>query len=640
MGAVVDNDFRLASWLVQPSLNTVSRNGTTVQLEPKVMSVLVCLAEHPGEPISKEKLLQTVWPDTFVGEGVLVRSVHELRGVFQDDAKEPRIIETIAKRGYRLVAPMSPANGTSPVPALAEHPSELAPAEKAGRRRLWFSLLLGGAVLLLGLLAASNVGGLWTRLRPDNTPRIHSLAVLPLQNLSGDPAQEYFADGMTEELITELSRLNAFKVSSRTSIMRYKKSDKSLPEIARELNVDAIVEGSVLRSGDRVRITAQLIFARTDANLWAETYDRNLQDTLAVQEAVAIAIADKLKASMVPKTSRLSKTPTVNLKAHEAYLRGLHENDLGIEVCNHQGMQAACKEHVRRTVEYYRQAIHEDPNYALAYLALADGEDPNDAEAKARKALELDDTLSQAHLFLGGILLFRDLNWQGSEKEFLRAIEVNPNNAAAHTGYAYFLDAAGRLDDGMKEYQRAQELDPAKDRLAGAFYSRREYDRLIELEREALATGAPGNTDSNAVAHKSLMVAYARTGRHKESIEEFRSGLACMGFDGLAEEMRRGYVGGGYEGALRAYLRGVKGHPDWAFHWLETYAYTELGEYDQAFARLPKLKDDGGGWNVVADEGGVLIAPALTTLRIEPMWDPLHSDPRFEALVRRVGFPK
>src|SRR6185437_3362098 len=255
MGSVVDGDFRLGSWLVKPGLNSVSRNGTSVQLEPKVMGVLVCLAAHAPEPVSKDKLLQTVWPNTFVGEGVLVRSIFELRRVFEDEAKEPRVIQTIAKKGYRLVAPVVAANGHSGITEGAQSMATRPILAGQRHRGLWAAAVSLAVVALLLVLLALNLPDLRNRLLArTNTPQIQSLAVLPLQNLSGDPGQEYFADGMTEELITELSRISGKTVISRTSVMRYKNSDKSLPEIARELHVDAIVEGSVMRSADRVRI--------------------------------------------------------------------------------------------------------------------------------------------------------------------------------------------------------------------------------------------------------------------------------------------------------------------------------------------------------------------------------------------------
>ena len=315
----------MGSWLVQPSLNTVSRNGTSAQLEPKVMAVLVCLAEHAPEPVSKEKLLQAVWPDTFVGEGVLTRSVFELRRIFGDEAKEAKVIQTIAKRGYRLVepvvpngsAPRTPGNGTAPVADLHTQP-------KPDHRTMRLGILvgLGMAALLVAILGfAPNKW--WQRLRGLTGPEIRSLAVLPLQNLSGDVSQDYFADGMTEELITELSRLSSVRVISRTSIMRYKNANKPLPEIARELGVEGIIAGSVLRSGDQVRITAQLIYAPQDKNIWAQSYERDVKDVLALQSAVASSIASEIRVQMKPgEQAQLNSSRTVNLKAHEAYLQG------------------------------------------------------------------------------------------------------------------------------------------------------------------------------------------------------------------------------------------------------------------------------------------------------------------------------
>jgi TolB-like protein/tetratricopeptide (TPR) repeat protein len=612
------------------------------------MEVLVCLAHSAGEPLTKDDLLRAVWKDTFVSDDVLSRSISELRRVFEDDARQPQFIQTIPKRGYRLLAPVTPLNGKPVADDAATQLPEMDARRKTRRRWFWsVTVVLGGTGLVL--LFALNAGGFHGRLHLDSTPPIHSLAVLPLQNLSGDPTQEYFSDGMTEELITELSRLNAVTVISRTSVMRYKKSDKSLPEIARELNVDAILEGSVLRSGDRVRITAQLISAKTDANVWAETYDRNLQDTLAVQEAVAAAIAGKIRAGITSTGTMASKTGhPVNFKAHEAYLRGLEEYGLGGGASNHRGMQAVAEQHFRQASEYFEQSIREDPQYAPVYVALAGAsasasDQPQEAEAYALKALKYDDNLSDAHLVIGAIRLVCDRNWGDAEREILRAIELNPSSAAAHQEYGFFLDTAGRLDDGMKEFQRAQELDPAGDHLSGALYSRREFDKVIETGRMALSNNPEQYTSQVAIIHKMLMVAYARTGKQKESIEEMRAALTSMGYRNLAEDLRRGYSRGGYEGALQAWLR--KRDPSFPFKWVDTYAYTELGDYDQAFARLPKTDPSDWGNTAYSDAnagnyGDSLLTPTLVTLRTEPMWDPLHSDPRFDQLVRSLGFPQ
>jgi TolB-like protein/DNA-binding winged helix-turn-helix (wHTH) protein len=321
----VHNDFRVGPWLVRPSLNTISQNGTSNRVEPKMMAVLVCLAEHTGEVVPKEKLLQSVWPETFVSDDVLKRSVSALRRVFGDDAHESRIIETVPKKGYRLVVDVNPANGHGPAHVASSQP------DKAELLSMWPSIrkgsirfsAIGIVVPICGLILAFNIAGIKERLFGNSDPPpLRSLAVLPLQNLSGDPSQDYFADGMTEELINELSRLSGLKVISRTSITRYRNTDKSLPQIAHELNVDAIVEGSVLRSGDRVRITAQL-HAASDASLWADAYDRNVQDVLALQSTVARAIADRIRVEITPtERARLRDRRRIDPAALEAYLQG------------------------------------------------------------------------------------------------------------------------------------------------------------------------------------------------------------------------------------------------------------------------------------------------------------------------------
>ncbi|PYV66444.1 MAG: hypothetical protein DMG96_42345, partial [Acidobacteria bacterium] len=286
----MSNGFRVGLWLVQPSLNTISQNGTSNRLEPKVMEVLVCLSRRAGEAIPKEELLQTVWPDTFVSDDVLKRSISELRRVFQDDARQSRIIETIPKRGYRLVAHVEPMNGAAA--SIATSTDQVRKLDVSGRGlRIGIAIGIAAAALLVALVGLVPAD-IWRKLPGKGiVPQIRSVAVLPLKNLSGDPEQKYFAEGMTEELITDLSQISALKVISRTSSEVYEDTHKSLPEIARELNVDAVIEGSVERSSNHVRITAQLIYAAQDKNLWARSYDRDLQDALAVQGTLANTIA-------------------------------------------------------------------------------------------------------------------------------------------------------------------------------------------------------------------------------------------------------------------------------------------------------------------------------------------------------------
>jgi TolB-like protein/DNA-binding winged helix-turn-helix (wHTH) protein len=269
------SDFRLGPWLVRPGLNTLSQNGSSTRLEPKVMEVLVCLAASAGEPVSKEVILKTVWPETFVSDDVLTRSISELRRVFEDDPREPRFIQTIPKRGYRLLPTVTAVNGSCAEVAQALRDFER-PIQSKPNRRIT-GLVVAGTILACGLLLGLADSTLRNRAFAASQPRIHSLAVLPLKNLSNDPEQRFFASGMTEELITDLSQISALKVISRTSSDVYEDTHKALPEIARELQVDAIIEGSVVRSGNRVRVTAQLLYAPQDKNLWALTLRSSLQ---------------------------------------------------------------------------------------------------------------------------------------------------------------------------------------------------------------------------------------------------------------------------------------------------------------------------------------------------------------------------
>ncbi len=618
------------------------KQGIKIRLQEQPLQILQQLLEHPGEVVTREELQRHIWPaDTFVDfDHGLYSAVQRLRDALGDTAETPRYVETLPRRGYRFIASVKNGKGVEAKveTASVEAPHSVVSERPVPRRRLGIPMLVATGVILVALPFALTFreGSLRERLLGKPAVlSIRSIAVLPLQNLSSDPNQEYFADGMTDALITDLAQIGSLKVISRTSTMRYKKSDKTLPEIARELNVDGIVEGMVQRSGDRVRITAQLIHAPTDKHVWASSFERDARDVLTVEGEVAQAIAVEIRARLTPQEqARLAQPRPVNLKAHEAYLRGWHEDDIGGTLSNRQGMQQAAGEHLRRAVEYYEQALREDPGFAPAYLGLAYNGFPDRAETAARKALEIDDSLSDAHLILGEIKLVRDLDWRDAERELLRAIELNPNNAAAHQGYAYFLDAAGRLEEGMREYDRAQELDPGNDHLASALYSRRQFDRLIELERDAFARDPARNAYDSAVSHKTLMVAYARVGRYKESIEEFRQALISYGYDGLAEDLRRGYARGSYQGALREWLKGVqKQKPDFPFHWVAAYVHTELGDRDAALAWLPRMKDETKGYS------DARVEPNLVTLRIEPMWDPLRSDPRFEDLVRRVKFP-
>ncbi len=629
------NDFRVGPWLVQPSLNTISQNGTSNRVEPKMMEVLVCLAEHTGEVVPKEKLLQAVWPETFVSDDVLKRSVSGLRHVLGDDAHESRIIGTIPKRGYRLLVNVTPGNGQVLGHLATPQASQTDLPQARPSIRKWKIALfaIGIVVPICGLLLVQY----WSQQRErvfgsGGRPLIRSLAVLPLQNLSGDPRQDYFADAMTEELITQLSEISTLKVISRTSVMRYKNTNKSLPDIAGELHVDGIVEGSVLRSGNSIRITVQLIYARTDTNIWARTYDRDLRDVLALQSAVAGAVADEIKVTLTPRYKlRLTNVKAINPKALDAYLGGRHHLEQMSILFYKRGMEKSAEEEQKEAMQCFRRAINLDPTYAPGYLGVADSlvssyklsaDGVQDAKAAVAKALELDESLVDAHLTLA-MLREHDWDWAGAEKEYQHAVELNPSSALAHDRYGYFFDEMGRLDEAMAEHQKAQELDPVKDHIGGELYFRRKWD----LGRDLIVNQGGANGANTRDWYRA--VEYERLGMYKEAVTEWEHVARIYGYDDLALSLARGYSKFGYEAALQELVRGMEKHARRGYFapWMIAHFYGELDDKDRAFAWLQKCYEQHDG--------------NLQFLKVDPFWsDNLRSDSRFSELVHRMGLPR
>jgi TolB-like protein/Flp pilus assembly protein TadD len=488
-----------------------------------------------------------------------------------------------------------------------------------------FVLIAVGAVVL-GL----NVGGLRDRLLGRaGPPKIESLAVLPLANLSGDAEQEYFADGMTEELIATLGKLSALRVISRTSVMRYKKTDKPLPQIAKELNVDAVIEGSVLRAGNRVRITAQLIQASTDRHLWAETYDRDLRDILALQSEVARAIASEIKVKLTPQEqTRLASTRPVNPEAHEWYLKG--------RFLWERRTPAALK----KSIEYFQQALEKDPGYATAYAGLADSYDmlasngilpPKEvyprARAAALKALELDNALAEPHASLAYVLYDYDWDYAGAEREFQRALELNPHYATAHHWYGILLLTMGRLDEAMAAIERARELDPLSPRIkanVGLFlYLTRHYDEAIkELSKTVKLE------PSHARTYDYLEWAYQQKGMYKDAVQAAQKAASLRGESPeWVAGLGRAYERGGIRAAKRLELERSEAPSSRGYPRGEDIArlYALLGEKERALEWLERGSEER------------TVMPIY--LRFDPQLDPLRSDPRFQDLLRRMNFP-
>ena len=624
--------FRFASFEVDLRAGELRKQGRKVKLQHKAFQVLAALLECPREVVTREELRGKLWPgDTFVVlDDSLNHAVNKLREALGDVAEHPHFIETLPRYGYRFIAPVETVAPVSS-PA-AQRRSETAATEAAGTRRVprrsWIVALpvmvaIGAAIILI-----FNVAGLRDRLltgvgarRTVPTPRIESIAVLPLENLSGDPAQEYFADGMTEALITNLGQIKALRVISRTSVMRYKETKKPLPDIARELKVDGIVEGAVLRSGDRVRITVQLIDANTDRHLWARLYERDLRDVLTLQSEVTSAIAREIQITVTPQeVMPLRSARPVNPEAYDLYLKGQHH------------YYRWRKEEFEKAIEYFQKAIEADPKYAPAYVGLANSYGwlwilgflpPKEAlpkfDASLKKALELDETLPEARYALAVAAFYYLWNWGEAEAEFKRTLDLNPNLVEARYEYAWFLSTMGRFEEAIAEAKRAVRLDPLSVPANLALGSVYHYAHLDDQAiAQLLQTVELEPNDPRP--HGFLAGIYDQMGRCEDAV---RARQKAMSLSGVPPQQ--------IAGLGRAYsLSGCKGYLMWRLERLNDPYFIaiiqmRLGHKDDAFVWLEKAYKEHR-W-------------AMVQLKALPAWDPLRSDPRFQDLLRRVGLP-
>jgi TolB-like protein/DNA-binding winged helix-turn-helix (wHTH) protein/Tfp pilus assembly protein PilF len=637
--------YEFGDWRLDPDEHLLLRQGNPVPLTPKVFQTLVILVENAGRLVPKDEFMRRVWPDAFVEEAALAQNISLLRKTLATSASNGAAIETVPKRGYRLLAAVRALDArdegaSAAVPSVAG--ATLSPRDETGmafqgiaathpRRQTGATRLILYAGLVLSLLALSVTYVHWRGpgARAAGPILVHSIAVLPLENLSNDPAQDYFADGMTDEIITDLARLAGPKVISHTSVVQYKGTRKTIPEIAGELHVGAVLEGSVERSGDRMRLRVQLIEASSDQHLWAEAYDRQLGDVLLLEADLAQDIARQIELRLTPQQQQnVARNRTVNPQAFQDYLQGRHYWALR----SSQSMSTA--------IGFFNRAIQEDPNDARSYAGLAQcyivlpmvaKTSQSEAYQKARdaatKALDLDDSLAEAHLSIAEVRLYGDWDFAGAENEFKKTLELNPNYSTGHQWYGEFLSLMARHEEAIRELQTALALDPFSAvvhlQFGNTLQQARQYDRALAQYQETLKID-PKFT----VAFHSIHWIYRRQGMLAESIPPLRTfaQLWDPGTDwsALVDRMAATYSTGGRTAYLRQFVK-IHAHISRPWYYL-ALDYADLGDREHALTALNKSYENRH--------------LEVLWLLVDPELDRLRSDPRFQELVRKVGFPQ
>jgi TolB-like protein/DNA-binding winged helix-turn-helix (wHTH) protein len=612
------------------------KNASRIRLQAQPFKLLVLLLANAGQVVTREEICRDLWPtNTFVDfEHSLAAAVNKIRDALGDSADTPKYVETLPKRGYRFIGKVKSEPPVVIFPTETHESEGLAAvvAPKAGissTRMLVRALAVALAVAALVAAALFIWKSAGERVAISSPPRIHSLAVLPVVNLSGDVGQDFFADGMTEELTTDLGKISALRVISRTSAMRYKDTKKPLREIARELNVDAVVEGTVARSGSHLRVTANLVQASPEKHLWAESYESEVGDALTLQGEIAQAVAREIQVKLTQQEQNLLAAATrVNPEAHDLYLRGLYSM---------RGAESAGAS--EKAIKYFQQAIEKDPNYAVAYSALSRvysvwipgmTRSPRTLMPKARefalKALTLDNTLADAHAVLGMIALFYDWDWSAAEKEYKQTMALNPNHVWAHERHARGLAAQGRKEEAIAEAKQVLALSPTPsewDYPIWVFILTRRYDLARERAQELLEV-AP-----NWVwGHFELAQVDEQEGQLEEAAQEFLKADELFGMDPqrvtqlkvtLAKSGAKGY----WKRTLENYKESAKSN--YVPPVLVAEACVRVGDRECVFEWLER------GFEERDD--------LMINLKVEPVFDSLRSDPRFQDLVRRVGIP-
>lgn len=633
------------------------KHGFRLKLAEQPFQVLAMLLERPGETVTREEMRDRLWPgDTFVDfDHGLNNAVMRVREVLLDSSDHPRYVETVPRRGYRFVAPVedvpspsvAPPTGDSELPA-PTHPlsleSQASLASPSLDRPQWWAgirpwltnrrtaaltfLVAAGFLALLAFTLRSVRGSAAGK---TNLTRSTSLVVLPLENLSGEKDQDYFADGMTDELIANLAKIRSLHVISRSTAMAYKGTRKPLSEIAHELNVDAVVEGTVMRVGNRVRITAELVQVSTDHHLWADTYESQMGDVLALQNRVSSAIVNEIRINLTPEErERLAKAPAVTPEAYENYLKGLYY------------WNKRSDENLTRAIGYFERATSLDSRYALAYAGLADcyaiisaeifgtmpaSEAAPKAKAAAMRALELDPTLAEAQTSLATVKFNYDWDWSGASEGFERAIGLNPSYATAYQRYSLYLIAAGRVPESFAQIQKARELDPLSlsinFSLGWRLYMARQYDAAIAQSKDTLEMDP-----SYELPHLIVGQAYEQKGDYAQAIPELRRAVELShGTPLMVSALAHAYARSGNradaERLLAELQAGSKNH--YVSPYYLALVYVGLGKNEEAVDWLEKAFADRSN--------GVVF------LKVEPELDELRLNPRFIALQKKLGFP-
>jgi TolB-like protein/DNA-binding winged helix-turn-helix (wHTH) protein len=603
--------YEFGPFRLEPSERKLVCGNATVALTPKAFDTLHLLVRNSGHLLQKDEIIRSLWPDTFVEEGSLANNIFLLRKALGDN---PEYIETVPRRGYRFVG--SVRRLPSPPPRVSHV------ATKPTKMALFTVALVIAVAAVLGLAIYRQ-----RLLVRHSGPAIQSVAVLPLMNLSSEADQDYFADGMTEALITDLGKIGSLRVISRTSVMQYKGTKKPLPEIARDLNVDAIIEGTVSRSGNHIRITANLLQASPEKHLWAQSYDSEVSDAVSVQGEIAQSVAREIQVTLTQKEkTRLATPRPVNPEAQDLYFRGKYV------------LPEATEESQKKAIRYFQRAIEKDPGYAAPYAVLAlvyanwvpAANSPRERMPKAReyalKALSLDDGATNAHYALGQVALFYDWDWTTAEKEFQKELELTPNHANARSWRARALVTRGRTEEAVAEAKQSLGLSHSVrdwDYPTWVFILARRYDLAQERAQEMV------DLEPNFPwGHFELAQVYEQEGKPEDGAREFLRADELLGTEREElEKLKRAMAKDGAKGYWRRKVENYResAKSGYAPPVLTAMACVRIGDKQCTFEWLEKGLEE-------RDD-------LMVNLKVEPVFDSLREDPRFQAMVRRVGIP-